>query len=401
MISLVLLGCPSPTPETGVPLETGAPPAPAELAVSPDTLDFGALPRGCSSAAQSVWIDNNGEAALTLTEATIDGSGSSAFDLTLPSGAIAGGSGAAVEVVFTPAALYDYALPLHILTDAGSAQVALLGSGIAGETRTDQATLVLEEQVDVLLLVDSTESMTEPLAVIDSAMDPFWSALTAEGASVHLGVLSMDMEEDAGRLLAMLTDADDAPTLPAPDSTATERGLSALLTALSEPLLSTENAGFRRTEAPLSVVVFSDEDDDSDLDLDTVAAWLAAEDGTVHAMVEARKPDQACQTEPGARYLELMDATGGLFISVCSADPAAPLAELARAILGISDTFSLTASPDSADGITVTRNGESIPQDLSDGWTLDSTEDTITLHGSAAPTVGDVLTFTYTATVCP
>jgi len=403
VILLALLGCPAPSPETGIlPADSGTALLPAVLSVTPEALDFGALPRGCTAESQAVWVENTGEASLEVHSAEVDGSGSSAFTIELPA-AIDGGESAALWVSFTPSALYDYTLPLTIKTSAGNTTITLSGSGVVGESITDQTTLALNERVDVLLLVDHTESMAEPLSAIDAGMHAFWSSLTAEGASVHLGVLTMDMEQSdhSGRLQRIITESDSAPTLPDPDSTATEQGLAALTAALSEPLISTDNSGFRREDALLSIIVFSDEDDDSNLDADGVTAWLLDLGGTLHAMVEARKPEQACQTEPGVHYLDLMDATGGRFASICTEDAEDALTGFARTILGISDTFPLSESPDSAEGITVTKNGETIPQSLTEGWTLDATDSTITLHGTTAPIIGDTLTFQYTATICP
>ncbi len=403
MILLVLLGCPPLDSETGSPpADTDAPLLPAALSLDAEALDFGDLPRGCT-ASLSLTATNTGGADLSILSASASGSGASAFTVALPPEPIPGGGSAALLIDFTPTALYDYDLPLTVQADAGSATLAVSGSGVAGESVTDEATLALIEQVDVLLLVDHTESMTDPLVAVGDALPALWASLTGEGASVHLGVVTMDMEDadHSGRLLSLSTEADGVPALPAPTSTATEQGLAALLAALSEPLRSTDNAGFRREGVPLAVIVFSDEDDDSDLTLTEVGDALAGEGAVLHAMVEARKPDQVCQTEPGVRYLELQEATGGRFISLCADDPASALSELAQTILGLSATFSLSRTPDSADGLSVTKSGELIPPGREDGWTLDTADSTVTLHGDAAPVVADHLTFSYTTTTCP
>lgn len=403
MILLVLLGCPSPDAETGSPpADTDAPLPPAALSLEAEALDFGDLPRDCTTS-RSVTATNTGGSDLSILSASASGSGASAFTVALPPEPIPGGGSAALAIDFAPTALYDYSLPLTVQSDAGSATITVSGSGVAGESVTDETTLALVEQVDVLLLVDHTESMTEPLLSVGDALPTFWASLTGEGVSVHLGVVTMDMADasHSGRLLSLSTEVDDAPSLPAPTSTATEQGLAALLAALSEPLRSSDNAGFRRDGVPLAVIVFSDEDDDSDRTLEEVEDALADEGAVLHAMVEARKPDQVCQTEPGVRYLELQEATGGRFISLCAEDPATSLSELAQTILGLSATFALSRPPDSADGLSVTKNGELIPPGREDGWTLDAADSTVTLHGTAAPLIGDHLSFSYTTTTCP
>ena len=400
MILFALLGCPSPTAETGQsPTDT----APAALSVGVDALDFGAVPRDCTAEPQTISVGNTGEASLEISDAVVEGNGASAFSIAVPQGRIDGGQSADIAVTFTPSAWYDYDLTLAIQTTAGAASVALTGSGIAGESIEEQATLTLASHSDVLLLVDHTESMNAALSAINSAMPTFWDALTRRGTSIHLGALTMDMEQEdhSGRLQGIHTDADTAPILPDADSLATEQGLAALMAALSEPLLSVDNADFRRDGVPLSVIVFSNEDDDSNLNPAEVESWLLAQSGaTLHAMVEARKPDQACETEPGGRYLDLMAATGGEFASICTEDTEAALVAFADAILGLRSVFPLTAMPDSVDGITVLRNSAVVSQSLEDGWTFDTAEVAIRFHGESIPDVGDTLTFSYTTTIC-
>lgn len=104
--------------------------------VDPESVDFGAQPTGIASAPTSVHIENEGNAALDLSAATIGGADAAAFavDATdcLGEPALAG-LGCDLEVTFTPAALGGASATLTIESDnpGGDLEVSLAGTGVA------------------------------------------------------------------------------------------------------------------------------------------------------------------------------------------------------------------------------------------------------------------------------
>ena len=113
--------------------------------------------------------------------------------------------------------------------------------------------------------------------------------------------------------------------------TGIEMGLDSALSALSEPLLSTTNAGFVRTEANLSLIIVSDEEDSSQYAVDHYFSYFAGLKGdaafrdhslfNLSAVVGSEEPefdgDPSCSSDDGvasygSRYVDLAQRTNCL-----------------------------------------------------------------------------------------
>ena len=92
LTTLALLGAcsdydlhrPDEKPEGGDPEDTAPEEVPLEdpdIEVSPTSLDFGGLPKECPSAPQVITVRNVGEADLVVDRVSVEGSGTSVFDL--------------------------------------------------------------------------------------------------------------------------------------------------------------------------------------------------------------------------------------------------------------------------------------------------------------------------------
>ena len=128
--------------------------------------------------------------------------------------------------------------------------------------------------VDVLWVVDNSDSMVEDQQALADSFQDFYKFLS-NTASFHIGVISTDVynPEHRGRLLG------DVPiiTEETPDAeevfrqnvnvgiggTGNEQGFKAAHLALTEPLISTYNAGFLQENAHLFIIFVSDEEDQS------------------------------------------------------------------------------------------------------------------------------------------
>jgi hypothetical protein len=108
---------------------TGVPAAP-QLAVSPSSLSFGSVARGTISPSQPVTVTNTGTAGLKVTGVTRSGTGASRFDATNGCTAVvAPGASCTIGVTFAPTGVGELTPLLTITTNAGSAAVALSGTG--------------------------------------------------------------------------------------------------------------------------------------------------------------------------------------------------------------------------------------------------------------------------------
>lgn len=143
-----------------------------------------------------------------------------------------------------------------------------------------------------------------------------------------------------------------------------EMGYQAAKLGLSEPLLSTVNAGFLREEANLSLIFVSDEDDDSALPVNDYLRFFTELKGesayrdhqrfNISAVVGERVPEfsgePSCSSADGVadygkRYVDLANRTEGLVESICDQDFSPIAAELGLILSGLAVEFELSANP--------------------------------------------------------
>jgi hypothetical protein len=144
-----------------------------------------------------------------------------------------------------------------------------------------------------------------------------------------------------------------------------EMGLEAGRLALSEPLVSTDNAGFLREEANLAFIFVSDEDDSSPYPADDYLNYFTLLKGEaafrdhslmkVSAVVGSKEPDfpgqPSCSSTNGDatfghRYVHLTSKTEGQLESICDEDFSQLAGELGLLLSGLSLEFELSERPD-------------------------------------------------------
>lgn len=143
-----------------------------------------------------------------------------------------------------------------------------------------------------------------------------------------------------------------------------EMGLEAARLALTEPLVSGENAGFLREEANLSILVVSDEEDSSPLSvndyLNTFTLLKGEEAYRDHSrmnlsgVVGDEEPEfegePSCSSASGyadfgSRYVYAATRTGGLLDSICDDDFSPIVEELGLTLSGLQVEFELSRVP--------------------------------------------------------
>jgi hypothetical protein len=67
---------------------------------------------------------------------------------------------------------------------------------------------------------------------------------------------------------------------------------------------------------------------------------------------------------------------------------------------GIQTTFTLSSRPDSLSAINVTVDGVRVRYDPVNGWTWDEITNTVALHGSSLPNVGQTVLIEYESSSC-
>lgn len=233
--------------------------------------------------------------------------------------------------------------------------------------------------VDILFVVDDSNSM----AGIQAGVGAGWASLVGGlgAADWQVGVTTTDFDDPARRGRLRFVEGEDR-VLDASNTTPnvrfasaigaglegsqTERGLQAAWAAVTPPLATHENEGLIRAEARLAIVIVSDEDDCSDegalgegpsTDCQTRpellvpsdelgARFLGLKDGlgdvTVHAVVESGDIETGCGlANPGTRYVDVAERTGGLVLPPCG-DFGASLAALGAEMSGFRRAYPLS-----------------------------------------------------------
>lgn len=267
-------------------------------------------------------------------------------------------------------------------------------------------------QADVLWVVANTPSMTEEQGALAEAFPDFVAALDAAGLGYQLGVITSDGAGDEAGVLQgdpwIITPSSADPAADFARAVAVgvagpgpEAGLAALVLALSEPLRSELNRGFRRPGAVLQVVVVSDDDDESDAVLgeDALAATLAlleaeaAQSGVAALSAVVGDPSGGCAgsggaARPGVRYAAAAESSGGVVADICAADLDAVVAQLGALSVVYPREFPLQAQP-WGDDVRVAVDGRRVDG----GWRVDTALQALVFD--EAPEAGSVVEVRY------
>lgn len=300
--------------------------------------------------------------------------------------------------------------PIHALHPPGGRPALLAGLGClcalsacsefgvqGSTTEAPEALLIVSEAfvqaalpaVDVLLVIDDTASMEQEQEALAQEFARFTEALGKEQISWQLGVVTTDMSGDQagwlrGSPYVITASTPDAASAVAErvqtgtGGSAPEAGLAAALLALELAEPGAANVGFRREHASLHVIVVSDSDDHSE-------KWLGGDPaGVFIAELSTRGPEpdashlsavvgdvpMGCASElgsaqPGTTYAEVAQATGGVVLSICTADVEGLLDSVTSASLSWPTLFELRELPEPG-SVRVAVDGERVEE----GWAV-------------------------------
>lgn len=300
-------------------------------------------------------------------------------------------------------------------------------------TRRSTTDVFLQEpsaKVDILWVIDDSASMIEEQQRVSDGFETFIAGIDETNVDFHLGVVSTDLDldnPDRGKLLgspAVITAQDDYVRLfrdrvqLGTGGSDKERGLSASLDAISEPLASGANSGFLRNDASLLIIYVSDENDCSDngaLENESGSACYEQYDKLIPTrdiiveLKDIKEPParvlasaiigppvaEACADSwPGSRYKSVVEGLGGLVGDICENDYSDIMNDLGLSVSGVLTTFQLSHSA-VADTIEVTVDDELVPEDPTNGWTYDEANWLIRFDGSYVPARGATISVYY------
>jgi len=286
-------------------------------------------------------------------------------------------------------------------------------------------------EIDILWVVDDSQSMADEQAKIADRFDDFLTGINDAGVDWHIGVISTDLDNlDSAALLqgepkVLTVDTPDYRNLfqervrVGIDGSDMEKGIDAAFQALTEPLLSGPNEGFRRPGATLMINYFSDENDCSDRGA-LFGEWVAepcydrsellvpvvelirdyrtltqqGERMFVSAIVGPKIAAGCDGAKPGSRYNTMADAFGGIKGDICEQDFDAIMAELGLQAGGISTSFILEHYAVEST-LKVWVDNERVDEDEDNGWTYDSRYHVIHFHGDGVPPRGSKIQVEY------
>lgn len=284
----------------------------------------------------------------------------------------------------------------------------------SGTMETSQTNLGNNFPSFIQNFIDKGSDFRMAVTTTDAYLAPYYNQETRsrirDGAgAVHSGVFVMD--KNTPNLVDVFLKNITQGVLGGGD----ERAFSSFEETLKNPW----NAGFRRPDAFLAVIIVSDEDDFSHSDyegqglnhyyfsqdyndpkmhsiqryVDYLTNFTAVAGAGKNFSVSAISIfDEDClkqlkdsEQKLALRYGQLVDATGGEKISLCS-NFSQSLSELSKALVNLSSSFALNRTP-IPESIVVSINGIVIPQ--GSGWRYDAAKNSIVFDKSKEPAAND------------
>ena len=237
-------------------------------------------------------------------------------------------------------------------------------------TRTDEYIQQAAAEIDILWIVDNSNSMSEEQLGLGQSFQSFIDNLIETGVDYHIGVVSTDITE-SGRLFGTgfidgtVTDPQgnflsnvQVGTFGSPIERAFETAALALGVGPSWSPGTTPtppNSGFIRDEASLFIIMVSDEDDKSFGPVGYYRRLFEhykgpGNEALISVSAIAGDPGEGCfeptrgSAQAGNRYIDLASQTGGIYTSICD-DFSESLKELSINASGLQSQFELSAAP--------------------------------------------------------
>lgn len=424
------------------------------LTIAPSDLDFGTVQRGCSSSTRTFSIYNTCSTPTTVNSITITNpagyaqgqngctttGGCPEFTKTGQSNSTPFSIPAGSSTPLTFTAKY---VPLDLGADQGTVAitatqngqpvtyiVTLAGKGDTVGQNTDVFSQDAKPKADILLVIDDSCSMDPYQQALGSNFQSFIQYAQAAGVDYNIAVVTADDDDaDSGKFISGATHPEKILTPNTPnveakftakvnvgtDATYIETCLAPALKALTSPLVTTDNAGFIRTDAKLAVVCVTDAPDQSGQSatyyynaMMNIKGYKSSNAFTFNAIAGFNpSPPATCNGYDSGpddgKYTYMVSQTNGVKDEICTPNWSTTLQQLGKTAFGFRTTFFLNATPDLTGGkvIDVKIDGVSIPSTDSRGatvWSYDSVTNAVNFEPSYVPEPGQTMTVTYFVT---
>lgn len=321
---------------------------------------------------------------------------------------------------------------------------------LAESASFNQSTAEVNGKIDVLWVVDNSGSMLTSQQAVADNFQRFIEKFEENGFDFQIAVTTSDAYKDVfnpnlgmsvyknGSYTNGQGQVVQAPKILKPDTpdleqafianimrgvngSGDERAWQSLKSALSNT--TNQAMGFPRADAFLSVIIVSDEDDFSwdgagtldnmynDPRLHTAASYESFLDTLTNSSASNRRHnvnsiaifDETCRQalgggtrKIGVRYEALSNLTSGLLGSLCD-DFGTTLSSISNKIIELSTQFYLDRTP-APGSLRVYVASVEVAEDMTNGYTYNSANNSITFHGTSVPAAGAQIVVTYTPT---
>jgi hypothetical protein len=376
-----------------------------DLVIDPNPYDYGDRYIGCDYTGD-ISLSNAGMDVLTVSSIDFSGTGFTLVSApTLPFD-LQPAEGVWVHVNFDPQAQMDYEAALTVISDApGSPDRGVtLGSGRYVDDYTDIWEVPFDPPVDLMFVVDQSGSMDDDQANLARNFGTFISRLGSYTTDWQIVVVNGHGGCNYGGILRSTTSgyADTFARAVAQGSQSAWEGGAGVCRGECPLYIGNQgvqvtdsgecNDGFMRSDALLHLVLVTDEPDQSPGSWSTYVSSIQAKKGsTANTKISAIAGDYpyGCSSASAATGVyEAVNATDGVFLSICAADWGASVEELADASIQITD-FELSHTPDPAT-LEVVVDGSR----RGGGWHYESAENLV-VFDTDIPTEGSTVEITY------
>jgi hypothetical protein len=426
----------------------------ADIAVLPGELNFGLVTIGCLSQVMTLKVYNAGTSPLDVTDIYMDGCGPEFQIMDFPElpVVVQPSDFEEVQVVYLPQDEgVDHCNLVFESTDMDSPlyYVPLSGEGTFDTEQTDIFTQIDGKKVDLLFVIDESGSMSGEQENLKANFQYLTNIAQAGDNDYQIGIVTTNItdEDVIGKLVGeprIITKdtidlfVDNVSDIGSGGSGTQESGLESGRRALSPPMSRDAeiscscgedqvcpascsepdicvaggcggfNRGFLRKDAALEIIFVSDEEDQSPGSVPFYIDFYKSikgfmNEGLFHAHAIVGDYSGGCGNndegaDAGKRYIDVQEATGGVFGSICDSSFAQVLEDIGSQAFGLQVQFFLSAQADPTPGsIEVSIDSGSGYVECASGWSYNTATNTVIFEedGSCMPQAHDKIRIWY------
>jgi hypothetical protein len=286
---------------------------------------------------------------------------------------------------------------------------------LADEQKSFSQPTYYNNKVDIVMMVDNSSSMLQYQNKLANEIPGMIASLNAKSMDYRIVVVTSDVRSSGNGNRFVGTPKVLTPQTPdianvlktriqqGQTGSDLEQGLTSIKTVLSPEYLNADGAGFLRQEALLAILALSNEEDFSSGSVasykdffdqlkpkfkGTNQAWLLNFIGIPNLQSSCNTALGGAFIDPGLRWIELADYTGGIVSPICDGTLANAVENVRKKIVQILTDFHLEREP-KIETIVVRVNGNVVPRNSVNGWDYIPNGYIVRFYGTAVPGADD------------